>query len=148
MACPKELRRAHRIVAEYPFGVINANDGFRVIRISTIEEKGLLCLGHMKHDTSREDPTLVADVLRETYDPETVHKHFFFQFVAFFKTLDVAIARIDAHEARYGWERKHIRQCREALTLAQRNLRAAEQSQRQTVWDKFDRWAAEAPYTI
>jgi hypothetical protein len=49
-------------------------------------------LSLIKHNTSRPDPTLVADVLGERPDPEQTHKHFFFAFTACFHTLEDALA--------------------------------------------------------
>jgi hypothetical protein len=124
---------------ENPYGVLNTDAGFHIYKIDGISERfetSLVC--RLCHDTSRVDPTLVLDTLMETHDPQAERRFWVHQFVAFFPTLETAIEAVDKHELRYQWERDLVENTKKALEQAQRQHRAAQQSQRYTVACEFD----------
>lgn len=140
MTAATEHAKAQEIIAQYRFGVLNAKEGWQVIEIDRVEK--VVAIGRIKHDTSRPDPTLVADVLSEQHDPDEERKVFVAHFLALFRSLNDAIEAIDAFERQYGWQRQHIRECKKAVELAKRNLHSAEQSLSYTAMTKFDTYRA------
>lgn len=141
-----ERKVAAKLVKSHPYGVMHSLKGWVIYEIQRVEKVAAVC--KLRHDTSRDDPTLVADVLAERLDPEHSHTFVISQFRALFKTLDEAIAAIDAFELRYGWQRKHARECKKAVELARRNLVSAEQSLEFSALTKLDTFNAESQASV
>lgn len=136
MSVESEYGRAANISTEFPFGVLSNADGWRIYEIVRTERTAAICL--LRHDTSRPDPTLVADVLAENLNSELEYGMQISAFQAAFKTLADAIHAITEFDIRHGWERQHIKDMKAALFTAKRNLHAAEQSLQLSTKIKLD----------
>lgn len=114
------------VARKYPFAVATDDPrGLKVYEI-TRHTAGGEAVVRLRHDTARNDPTLVEDVLMERFDPEETHKMSLSVFSLFFRTLDEAVEVVKRYEEQHGWRRKHLLECKKAFQKAQRDVRMTE----------------------